>query len=64
MKIILDEAICVGHGRCYALSPDVFDADDQGHCVLKISGEVPAGLEEAARLGVANCPEEAIRIEG
>ena len=64
MKIILDEAICVGHGRCYALSPDVFDADDQGHCVLKISGEVPVDLEEAARLGVANCPEDAIRIEG
>jgi ferredoxin len=63
MRIVLDEAICVGHGRCYALAPEVFGADDEGHSVLMISADVPVELAEAARLAVANCPEDALRIE-
>ena len=63
MRIVLDEAICVGHGRCYALAPDVFGADDEGHSILMISADVPVELEEAARLAVANCPEDTLRIE-
>ena len=62
MKIVLDESLCVGHGRCYALAPDVYDADDVGHCVLKITGDLPAELEEAARVGASNCPEDALTI--
>ena len=63
MRIVLDEARCVGHGRCYALAPEVFDADDLGHCIVRLADEVPAEHEEAARLGVANCPEDALRID-
>jgi ferredoxin len=63
VRIHLDEAACVGHGRCYALAPDVFDADDLGHCVLRYPDEVPAELADAARAGVANCPEDALRID-
>lgn len=63
MRIVLDEARCVGHGRCYALAPDVFDADDLGHCVVRLTGEVPPEHEAAARVGVANCPEDALRID-
>jgi ferredoxin len=62
MKIVFDESICVGHGRCYALAPGVYDADDQGHCVVKFDGDVPAELEDAARVGASNCPEDALRI--
>jgi ferredoxin len=62
MRIVLDDAACVGHGRCYALAPEVFDADDQGHCVLRIT-DVPDGLQDGARVAVANCPEAALSIE-
>jgi ferredoxin len=61
VKVRLDDDLCVGHGRCYALAPELFDADDQGHCVVR-HDVVPAGLEEQAATGVANCPEDALSI--
>jgi ferredoxin len=68
MKITLDADACVGHGRCYALAPEVFDADDQGHCVLRYDGErgeeVPVALADLARQGAVNCPEDALHIDG
>jgi ferredoxin len=63
VKLRLDVDACVGHGRCYALAPDLFDADDRGHCILKLDGEVPTELEQAARTGVSNCPEDALGID-
>ena len=61
MKITVDTDVCVGHGRCYALAPDVYAPDDRGHCELLLD-EIPPGLEEQARAGEANCPERAITI--
>ena len=63
MRIRLDTEACQGHGRCYTLAPTLFDSDDLGHCVLLVE-EVPAGLEDAARTGVDNCPEQALTLEG
>jgi ferredoxin len=64
VKLRIDDACCVGHGRCYALSPALFDADDQGHAVLRIdTGVVPPELEDAARQAAANCPEDAITVD-
>jgi ferredoxin len=63
MRIVLDNEKCQGHGRCYSLAPDVFDSDDEGYAVLKVDGEVPAGLEEQAQLAADNCPEYAIDIQ-
>ncbi len=63
MKLAVDPERCTGHGRCYALAPDLFDADDHGHCVL-LRAEVPAAHEREARAAVANCPEDAIAISG
>jgi ferredoxin len=62
MKIRLDEVACTGHGRCYALAPAVFDADDQGHCVIR-HDDVPAEHASEARAAVANCPEDALTID-
>ena len=62
MRLLLDAERCQGHGRCYMLAPDLFDADDVGHCVLLVD-EVPAGLEADAKNGVDNCPEQALSIE-
>ena len=63
MKVHVDQEKCQGHGRCYALAPELFDADDIGNGVELGDGVVPAGLEEKARLAVDNCPEQAIVIE-
>ena len=63
MKVKLDLEKCQGHGRCYALSPDLFDSDDYGQAVLLVDGDVPPELEGAARLAADNCPEYAITIE-
>ena len=62
MKVKVDLNLCVGHGRCYALAPDVFGADDYGHCELLVE-DVGGPLADQARLGVENCPERAISLE-
>ena len=63
MKVKVDEAKCEGHGRCYALAPELFEADDIGNSRVIGDGSVPAELEHKARVAVANCPEHAISIE-
>jgi len=62
VKILLDAEACTGHGRCYALAPRVFAPDEIGHCDIVVAEPTPA--EEAqARIAVATCPEDALRIE-
>ncbi len=61
MRVVLHADACTGHGRCYALAPEVYDADDEGHCVLR-ADDVPTGSEAAARRGAANCPEGALVV--
>ncbi len=61
VKVRVDSALCVGHGRCYALAPDVFSADDFGHCEV-LSEHVEGAQADHARLGAENCPERAISV--
>ena len=61
MKIHLDTERCTGHGRCYALAPELFDCDEMGHSVLR-HAEVPDGLEDEARLAVQTCPEGCLTL--
>ena len=63
MKVSVDPERCQGHNRCYALAPELFDVDEYGMASEKGEGEVPAELEDKARLAEANCPEFAIHIE-
>ncbi len=63
MRAICDKSICQGHGRCEAMAPEVYVLDDNGYLAAE-EIEVPPGLEDAARLGAASCPEEAITIVG
>ncbi|MCX6519151.1 MAG: ferredoxin [Actinobacteria bacterium] len=60
MRIQIDSDKCQGHNRCYALAPELFDVDDYGSALVLNDGIVPAGLEDKARLAIANCPEFAI----
>ena len=61
MKVRLDAEACTGHGRCYAIAPEVFDADDQGHCRVRFVDEpVPDAMIDRARQAIINCPEHAL----
>ena len=62
MRVRVDRERCVGHGRCYALAPDVYSEDARGHCVAP-AGEVPRELEGGARRGAESCPEQAIAVD-
>jgi ferredoxin len=62
MRVRVDRAKCVGHGRCYVLAPDVFGDDERGHCVPRVD-VLPGELLARARLGEENCPEGAITLE-
>lgn len=63
MRVHVDPDRCEGHGRCYAVAPEVFAPDDLGNGHEVGDGAVPAGLEDKARLAAANCPEQAITVE-
>ena len=54
---------CQGHGRCYALAPELFEADDYGNAHERNGGEVAPGQEDQARLAADNCPEFAIEVD-
>jgi ferredoxin len=63
MRISVDGEQCVGHGRCYSVSPEVFEPDDEGFCAGQgLIREIPAGLEAAATAGAQACPAGAIAI--
>jgi ferredoxin len=62
VKVCVDSELCVGHGRCYVLAPDVFAPDDFGHCELLVT-DVDGVLADQARIGAENCPERAIFLE-
>ena len=55
---------CQGHNRCCLVAPELFEADDEGNAQVRGDGVVPPGLEQKARLAVANCPEHAVRLTG
>ena len=62
MRVRVDRDRCVGHGRCYALAPDVYADDERGHCIAP-PDPLPLALAVQARLGAENCPEHAIAID-
>ncbi|MCW2622121.1 MAG: ferredoxin [Frankiales bacterium] len=61
MQLIVDNSKCQGHARCNAMAPEVFELDDDGYIATR-SGEIPAGLEAKAKIGVDSCPEQALSL--
>lgn len=62
MRVIVDDALCTGHARCYNACDAFFQVDDEGYAVLRGRGaaDVPTDLESQVRRAVALCPEHAI----
>ncbi|HUQ40515.1 MAG TPA: ferredoxin [Acidimicrobiales bacterium] len=63
MKVRIDQDRCEGHGRCYALAPQVIEPDEIGNGREIGDGDVPPEHEVAVRKAAANCPELAVIIE-
>ena len=61
MRVRVDRDKCTGHGRCYVLAPEVYDADDEGYCVI-LTEQVPDEQHDLAKRAALNCPEDAITI--
>ena len=62
-KIHVDLDRCEGHGRCYAIVPDLLGPmDDHGHAEFLVPGVDAADemLVERADRAVLSCPEEAL----
>jgi ferredoxin len=60
-RVRVDTERCTGHGRCYTLAPDVFDADEVGHAMVLVEN-VSGELQTQAVTGEQNCPEQAITL--
>jgi ferredoxin len=62
MKILINKPACVGHARCAAVAPEIYELDDDGY-IKQEEIDVPAGKEDIARRGARACPERIITIE-
>ena len=60
-RVAVDADRCVGHGRCYTLAPDVFDADEVGHAIVLVEN-VSGEQQKRAADAECNCPEDAIKL--
>ena len=61
MKVKLDMDTCCGHGRCYALCPEIFGEDEEGYPVV-LNATVPEHHEAQVPRATDNCPEAAIEL--
>ena len=63
MRVVFDDACCVGSGSCARACPEVFELRDDGY--LQILQEEPdESLRPAVEQAVELCPTGAIAIEG
>ncbi len=63
MFIAIDENKCMGHGRCYAVAPDLLTDDDEGFVAERgRCWELPADLVGQAQDASDACPEGAIVV--
>lgn len=60
-KVAVDLDYCQAHGRCYALFPQLFTADDEGRGVVLGGGAIPDDVDISEV--TAACPEAAITEE-
>jgi len=61
IEIVVDQAMCRGHGQCELSAPDYFELRDDGlaYVIMQNPGE---GDLTAVEDAVIRCPEEAISL--
>jgi ferredoxin len=63
MKVKVNVAGCVGHARCAAVAPEVYELDANGFNVTA-EKDVDESLGAQAVRGMRACPERIIWVEG
>jgi ferredoxin len=61
VRIVIDKGNCVGHARCAAIAPDLFELDSEGYIATE-GFDVPAGQEALAQRAARACPERVISV--
>lgn len=61
MKLKVDADLCQGHGRCYSLYPDLFEADEDGYGTA-VDVQLAPRQMKAAEEAIEVCPEAAISL--
>jgi len=61
VRLVVDRALCAGHGMCYGMAPELIDCDDQGDPILP---ETPLSAEDLgpAQTAISACPEQALSL--
>ena len=63
MRLSVDGASCMGHGRCYQVAPDLLTFDDEGYITIRDATiAIAADQLEAAEDAAGTCPEQAISL--
>ena len=62
MKIKVNRDACIGCGACQVIAPELFELDDEGISIEKVS-EVEEKEKENAIDASESCPTMAIEIE-
>lgn len=62
LSVTINQELCQGHNRCCRVAPELFESDELGNARVKGDGLVTEELLAKAELAVANCPENAIRL--
>jgi ferredoxin len=63
VRLAVDGASCMGHGRCYVMAPDLLAYDDEGYVTIRDQTIlVPLDQVEAAEDAAGTCPEQAITL--
>lgn len=62
MKVSVDPERCQGHGRCYTLSPRIFEDDVEGYGQVTSSTVSDPELFDDVRRAANACPEGAILV--
>jgi ferredoxin len=63
MRINVDTDRCTGHGVCESIAEDIFEVGDDGIVHLLIE-DVPESRRDEIAEAVAECPTQALSIEG
>jgi ferredoxin len=62
IKISVDHDKCMGHARCAAVAPDVYELDENGYVDIPDGTTVADDLRGHALDGAGACPERAISV--